>query len=223
MYRCPSCGSEDVVWDYQRGEVICSSCGLVIDTIYYTARRFSEKNESSERKVLKAVSLRRESAPGVIVKAYSKFFSWWRLRKNLEIDRDLLLRAYEGSSVSRVIRHIKDSKLEKLLQISPTLKKVFNYIDLYPRLSSRTFRAKVLVSYLLLREAYGTPISLNMLSRAFSISRNHLLRIRKEIKRYPEIQKLIRDLDIDESEILQIDLLIKDLATDREELTRVST
>jgi len=28
--HCPECGSEDLVQDYERGEVVCSSCGLVV-------------------------------------------------------------------------------------------------------------------------------------------------------------------------------------------------
>ena len=29
--RCPECGSEDLIGDYERAEVVCANCGLVID------------------------------------------------------------------------------------------------------------------------------------------------------------------------------------------------
>lgn len=32
-FRCPYCGGQ-IVWDYDFGEVVCSSCGTVVDIIY---------------------------------------------------------------------------------------------------------------------------------------------------------------------------------------------
>ncbi|MFP3215580.1 MAG: TFIIB-type zinc ribbon-containing protein, partial [Candidatus Micrarchaeota archaeon] len=29
--RCPSCGSTDIVYDAERGELVCNNCGLVIE------------------------------------------------------------------------------------------------------------------------------------------------------------------------------------------------
>ncbi|MEM4787487.1 MAG: TFIIB-type zinc ribbon-containing protein [Ignisphaera sp.] len=34
LYRCPHCFSQLLVWDFERGSIVCSSCGCVIDTIY---------------------------------------------------------------------------------------------------------------------------------------------------------------------------------------------
>ena len=30
VLRCPECGSEHIVRDYARGEIVCDTCGLVI-------------------------------------------------------------------------------------------------------------------------------------------------------------------------------------------------
>lgn len=32
--KCPYCGSENLVWDYEHGNIVCSECGSVIDQIY---------------------------------------------------------------------------------------------------------------------------------------------------------------------------------------------
>lgn len=29
--RCPECGSDQLIGDYERAEVVCANCGLVID------------------------------------------------------------------------------------------------------------------------------------------------------------------------------------------------
>ena len=33
--KCPECGSTQLVRDYERGELICNSCGIVIDESYF--------------------------------------------------------------------------------------------------------------------------------------------------------------------------------------------
>ncbi|HHO57431.1 MAG TPA: transcription initiation factor IIB, partial [Thermoplasmatales archaeon] len=32
--KCPECGSTHLVQDYERGELVCQDCGLVIDDEY---------------------------------------------------------------------------------------------------------------------------------------------------------------------------------------------
>mgnify|MGYP001772548240 CR=1 FL=1 len=34
LMRCPYCGSENIVWDNSTGDIICASCGTVLDKIY---------------------------------------------------------------------------------------------------------------------------------------------------------------------------------------------
>lgn len=33
--KCPYCGSNNIIWDDKNGEIICASCGSVLDKIYY--------------------------------------------------------------------------------------------------------------------------------------------------------------------------------------------
>ncbi len=52
--RCPECGSTQLVRDYERGELICNNCGIVVDESYIDQgpewRAFdSEQNESRAR------------------------------------------------------------------------------------------------------------------------------------------------------------------------------
>ena len=52
--KCPECGSTQLVRDYERGELICKNCGLVIDESYIDQgpewRAFdSEQTESRAR------------------------------------------------------------------------------------------------------------------------------------------------------------------------------
>ncbi|MCL4350096.1 MAG: transcription initiation factor IIB [Candidatus Thermoplasmatota archaeon] len=52
--KCPECGSSDLSRDYERGELVCNKCGIVIDDAYIDQgpewRAFdSEQNESRAR------------------------------------------------------------------------------------------------------------------------------------------------------------------------------
>ena len=33
--KCPYCGSNEIIWDYKTGDLICSTCASVIDKVYY--------------------------------------------------------------------------------------------------------------------------------------------------------------------------------------------
>ena len=33
--KCPYCGSKNIIWNEESGEVVCANCGAVLDRIYY--------------------------------------------------------------------------------------------------------------------------------------------------------------------------------------------
>jgi len=211
MYRCPVCGSTQVIWDEFRGEVICSSCGLVIDQIYYTYRTSGEKtaeDKSREGKDNRKIS----GKPGRILRIYNRLFGSWSLRKGLDVDINSLETLSSGVYTGRVFRHHRDTLLEKMFDISPSLKKIYEYTSMFPKLSSRTFRARLLISYMLLKESGNGFASNEILSRAFSISKNHLNRVKKELRNYPELSKFIGSLNIDAREIEELDRYIIKIA-----------
>jgi transcription initiation factor TFIIB len=43
--ECPECGSRQLVHDYERAELVCANCGLVID------KDFIDMNQSGERSI----------------------------------------------------------------------------------------------------------------------------------------------------------------------------
>ncbi len=212
MYRCPICGSTEIVWDEFRGEVVCSSCGLVMDQIYYTNRGFVE--DLADKKIRKRVGYDRSyEKPGRVLRMYNKLFGSWSLRRDLDVNINSLETLVNGVYTGRVFRHSRDVLLEKMLDISPTLKKIYEYTSLFPKLSSRTFRARLLISYVLLKKSGNGFASNDILSRAFSISKNHLNRVKKELNKYPELTKFIDSLNIDAREIEELDRYIIKIAS----------
>ncbi|MGC9147936.1 MAG: TFIIB-type zinc ribbon-containing protein [Sulfolobales archaeon] len=211
MYRCPVCGSTEVIWDEFRGEVVCSSCGLVIDQIYYTYRNSNDRiaeDKPREKKDYKKIN----DKPGRILRMYNKLFGSWNLRRGLDINISSLEALNSGVYTGRVFRHNRDVLLEKMFDISPSLKKIYDYTSLFPKLSSRTFRTRLLISYMLLKVSGNGFASNEVLSRAFSISKNHLNRVKKELRNYPELSKFIGSLNIDAKEIEELDRYITKIA-----------
>jgi len=49
--KCPECGSSQLVRDYERGELVCSNCGLVIDDSYIDEGPSGEHSIQSRVKV----------------------------------------------------------------------------------------------------------------------------------------------------------------------------
>ncbi|MCC6061360.1 MAG: TFIIB-type zinc ribbon-containing protein [Desulfurococcales archaeon] len=220
MYQCPKCGSKEIIWDPERGEVVCSSCGLVIDEIYYYPKTFVElKGDAHEIKNRRSVKEKNSrEKPGEILSIYGKLFGWWSLRRDIDIDKDRLLQFSRGGYNGRIFVHKKDRELEKMFEISPSLKKIYDYTSIFPKLSSRTFRARLLISYILLRDLYGSHVSTSLMSKAFSVSRNHLIRIRRELQKYPELIKFVSELDVSYKELNDLDEYVIKLAKVSEEV-----
>jgi len=42
--KCENCGSDNIVWDRRNGSVVCSNCGLVLDSIYDNSLSFSDED-----------------------------------------------------------------------------------------------------------------------------------------------------------------------------------
>ncbi len=43
MLSCPICGSVELIWNESQGEVVCGSCGTVLDKIYHFNQEFFDR------------------------------------------------------------------------------------------------------------------------------------------------------------------------------------
>jgi transcription initiation factor TFIIIB Brf1 subunit/transcription initiation factor TFIIB len=68
--RCPCCGSEELVWDYKNGAVVCSSCGCIVDIIYVSQP--SASGSSIEKPYRFEKRLRRKAVGGALKRFESR-------------------------------------------------------------------------------------------------------------------------------------------------------
>ncbi|MEM4844648.1 MAG: TFIIB-type zinc ribbon-containing protein [Ignisphaera sp.] len=54
LYRCPHCFGE-VIWDFERGSIVCSSCGCVVDTIYDSSPSISNISIELQPKIVRYI------------------------------------------------------------------------------------------------------------------------------------------------------------------------
>jgi len=190
--RCEECGSTALVWDYKGGCIVCSACGAVLDSIVVSPSGVGE--DASRAAPLRASERRwlREKA-----RTYS---AYKRLRARLGVGGCELFvdsKAFEeylAGRRGRVYLLVSDSSL-KARKIAEESREVRELIEVlakkFPRLYSRTERARVAIALILLhlrsRERLNAS-TLGEISKRTGVSESHvkrlysmLLKVRSEI------------------------------------------
>lgn len=163
------------MWDFERGEVVCTSCGYVVEQIYVSseARYVSETVRHGAKGY---ITLSVETRKFLELMKYVKIS-----RKELYIDWDSFREYVRAGRRVRVLRLRVRPIPENLREaVDPVMK----IIEKYPRLSSRTVRGKIAASLLALYLALGTRPNLVTIARLAGVSRTQLARIMKLIKIY---------------------------------------
>lgn len=182
--ECDYCGSQDVVWDFKNGFVVCSSCGSVLERIYSapsvrleTARlsvreRYVNASELSDK-------LRR-------VKTFRSVRSKMK-KPDLALD-NVAFAEYLAGKRGHVKLYVKKSSAERLRKLTelPEVKEALRTIEKYPLLASRTDRVKVASAliYLIAKKGGKLSSALRLASRLTGASEVHLKRVVKVLRRY---------------------------------------
>ncbi len=150
-YRCPVCGGE-LVWEYERGEVTCSKCGLVVDRIYYYGPpRVNEDEVLAMHNELKKRARRLDKRRyKLYLKRYRMAQRYVKNKPWIEVDYDKVVETgrmvYTMRSHASIIaeKNIKERKLDKPLEkIIETLR------EKYPIALARTHRSKYALAYII--------------------------------------------------------------------------
>jgi len=188
--RCPFCGSENLIWDFATGAIICASCGSVIDVIYEAEppyHRLSYKKASVAEAVLyrekTRLSKQRLSLISMRTAMYTKIAR--RIRKNRVVNERALLAMLSGSQRRvRLIEHRIDELLRQRLNGDLAyLKRYLDIIDNDPVLSSRTFRGKVALAMMIHQLATRGSVDLKCIAKELEMSLTHLKRLEKLVLR----------------------------------------
>ena len=189
MYRDPySICSGKIIWDYIRGEVICSSTGEVIDRIYDYGP-VHEKLETIEQRNL---LLKNRPRVNFIKRRYRKHLRTYivaeRMIKDkpwLHVDYDKLfetgkfIHTIRSKSTDRALKNVREKGLEEKLKRIIDLMK-----EIDPVAVSRTERAKLALAYILLNYIEkNSPPDIGKTVSIFSISHTTYRRLERIARR----------------------------------------
>ena len=189
MYRDPySICSGKIIWDYIRGEVICSSTGEVIDRIYDYGPVHERLETIEQRNLL----LKNRPRVNFIERRYRKHLRTYivaeRMIKDkpwLHIDYDKLfetgkfIHTIRSKSTDRALKNVRESGLEEKLKRIVDLMK-----EIDPAAVSRTERARLALAYILLNYIEkNSPPDIGKTVSIFSISHTTYRRLERIARR----------------------------------------
>ncbi len=186
--KCPICGGI-LVWDYERGEITCSSCGTVIDTIYDYSPPYRGEDTiyQCQTKKLENPKHRRQRRQYYIhIRRYNTAQKYVIGRPWLHIDYDKYLHSGKLVKTIKSDATINAEKNIEELGIRHELQYYIKLIErIYPAALARTERSKYALAYILsfLDKKRRPPLE-HRVTEIFNISPTsykRLLRLAKKI------------------------------------------
>uniref|UniRef100_A0A7C5UV00 TFIIB-type domain-containing protein n=1 Tax=Ignisphaera aggregans TaxID=334771 RepID=A0A7C5UV00_9CREN len=202
---CIYCGSQNLIYDYIHGYIVCSDCGTINDNIFieyfiaiedddiFEFKGFPTVREGFEKKIIRG-KLRQLAKINNELKIYESFAK--RTRKDIYVDWNALQKKLEGSKSSRIYKHIAEESIEKMINSDQIIKLIIeNIIETDPVLSSRTLRGKVALAIILKHLILENDVDMNRIAKEASLSKIHIKRLLTLIKtRMKFIEKRIIEL-----------------------------
>ncbi len=171
--ECPYCGTENsLVWDESRGTVVCSECGTVVDSIYVGGGGFGRELESPRERTA-ARNFGRISDASV---KYLEILKEIKHRPALYVDSDSFGRYLVLGKRVKVVRR------RVYLPRSKALEAIVAVMMKYPRLCSRTDRAKYAIAAIAYALVAEGSADVSKLSRDLGLSKTHVRRLLRVVR-----------------------------------------
>lgn len=172
---CPYCGAENsLVWDESRGTVVCSGCGTVVDLIYVSVGGLGYEPGLSNGRT-SAITRKFGKLTDASIK-YLMILEEIKCSPQLYVDSDsfdrYLILGKRVKVIKRKVAMPKDKTLDDIVTI----------MTKYPKLCSRTDRAKyaiAAIAYTLVVEGYVDP---SKLSKQLGLSKTHIRRLLRVVR-----------------------------------------
>lgn len=205
--RCPECKSDNILWDYKAGTVVCCNCGLVIDYIYEETKQkygtdlilnFNTKTYNKTKYRVSEIYIIKSR-----IKMYHKLVyrtkEYYKIarklkKKSIVLDEKAFREYLEGKRGHvRLFRHKHITLAENIPEkVREIIKKI---IDNDPVLASRTERAKIALAYIILGLLEnGGNLNLHKIAKTTSLSVTHVKRLLATLRQRPYVLKAAQHL-----------------------------
>jgi len=176
--RCPYCDSPNVVWDYEKGEIICEDCASVVEKIYVSSidRNYCITEIENEKVRIHEFMPRLSK----MTREYLKILKDVGGKDSIVIDINAFLEYQKTGRRVKVLRRRASPNVDLLLK-DTTIRTTMSILQKYPRLSARTDRAKVAIALLALSLIKGAQDDISSLTKETGLSKVHIRRLEKLI------------------------------------------
>lgn len=172
---CTYCRSNYIIWDYERGDIICGNCGAVLEKIYLNGVVKHSVSTAPFKHDHKYPLMSKHT------KLYLKLMER-ASRYGLVVDNEVVMKYFSGKAP--LIKVFKQpNSVSPELTNDERVKIVMNIVNKYPRLASRTERAKYALAKIALAMVMNKLNYLNIrrMKDELNISEVHLRRLLKII------------------------------------------
>ena len=180
--QCPCCGSEELVWDYRSGFVVCPCCGCVADSIaVYQPLTSSDESGYSQKSVERLYRLERGLRRRLVREAANRF--GLEKRGYVFVDGRPIhtrsLAALRNMTVRSDVKALVSEGLAVVEAVSPTA-------------LCRSLRGRYALAYAVAKLLRGEELGFRELEKLFSVSRATAFRLFKEAE---EIVKTVENVN----------------------------
>ena len=189
---CPYCGSKELIWDYSSGYIICSDCGSVLDRIY--EQTLLRLNEGLEDSVVSSSIKGNVKLKPITIRYLELLEKVKNKKRRLSIDSKAFLEYAEGK---RPLVKVLTRNYNREVLLREDVRKVINLMKKYPRLNSRTDRAKIAIALIAIRMANKEAINSAILKGIIhdtSLSKAHIRRLIKLVRQEREFLKEVKNV-----------------------------
>jgi hypothetical protein len=168
--RCPYCGSEELVWDYRSGFVVCPYCGCVADSIaVHQPLAGSDENGYSRKSVERLYRLERGLRRRLVREATKRF----ELEKKGFVFIDN--RPVHPRSLAALRTLESNAGVKELVEEGLTVVEAVS-----PTALCKSLRGRYALAYAVAKLLRGEELNLRELEKLFSVSRATAFRLSKE-------------------------------------------
>ncbi len=193
--KCPVCGAP-LIWDYELGEVICSSCGLVVDRIYDYRPLMEDENQVIWNMIKTSRNPRRNHISRKYrfhMKLYYKVNSYVKDKPWLEIDYE---KVFETGKMINTLKSRATIEAEKKISDRKLWRHVregIRYIEkIYPVALARSGRGKYALAYMVSTYLNNKKFpDMNEVIETFNISETSYRRLLKIAREIVSLEKTV--------------------------------
>jgi len=190
--KCPECGSTNLYYDEQRGEVICGDCGLVVEEkIVDTSQEMQGSFEGEEKKGRAGAPLSEQKFDKGLITNVGEISDIYKLKTD-ETRKFLRLKKWQERVSTSIERNLRLAMAElrrvaSFLNLPPVVRdeasRIYNYVLQRGLVRGRSMESVIAACIYSACRSYNIPRTLDEISNASDVERKEIGRTYRFIVR----------------------------------------